>query len=179
MPQPIQSVVTGAQAGAAPLSDDLAAVCEIAELASRASSLDELFTAALDRFLRLTGMEMGAVLRLDPAGRFELQVPCGLPGAVLRQIREGVFPARSVPALAIERCQLMVVHDAANDPRELVEWQRLGLRTHVCIPLQVGRRALGLLGLASYQKHHFSPQRRWMFTAAGPVIGPALAKCHA
>jgi len=179
MPQLILSTEGAAETEASVLSDDLAAVCEIAELASRASSLDELFTAALDRFLRLTGMEMGAVLLLDPAGRFELQVQCGLPEAVLRQIREGVFPARSVPVLAIEQCQLMVVHDAANDPRELVEWQRLGLRTHVCIPLQVGRRALGLLGLASYQKHHFSPQRREMFTAAGAVIGLAIEKARA
>ena len=83
MPQLILSTEGAAETEASVRSDDLAAVCEIAELASRASSLDELFTAALDRFLRLTGMEMGAVLRLDPAGRFELQVQCGLPEAVL------------------------------------------------------------------------------------------------
>src|SRR5438132_13684786 len=95
MPQLLLSAEGVSETEASVRSDDLAAVCEIAELASRASSLDELFTAALDRFLRLTGMEMGAVLLLDPAGRFELQVQCGLPEAVLRQILEGVFPARS------------------------------------------------------------------------------------
>jgi transcriptional regulator with GAF, ATPase, and Fis domain len=177
MPEPIPSTEPETETGA--LSDDLAAVCEIADFASRASTPDELFGAALDRFLRPTGMEMGAVVLLDPAGRFDLRVQRGLPEAVLSQIQGAVPPEQSLPALAIEQCQLMVVHDAANDPRELVEWQRLGLRTHVCIPLQVGRRALGLLGLASYQKHHFSPQRREMFTAAGAVIGLAIEKARA
>jgi GAF domain-containing protein len=160
------------------LSDDLAAVCEIAELASRASNLDELFVAALDRFLRLARMEMGAVILLDGAGRFDLRVQRGLPEVVLRQIQGAVPPPQSLPTLAIERCQLMVVEDAAADPRELEAWQRVGLRTHVCIPLQVGRQALGLLGLASCQERHFSPQRREMFTAAGAVIGLAIEKAR-
>jgi len=141
------------------LSDDLGAVCEIAEFASRTMDLDELFEFALDRFLDLTGMEMGGVLLLEAARRFELRVQRGLPEAVLCQAQEGEFSERSVPVLAVEQCQLMVVHDAANDPHELAAWQQLGLRTHVCIPLQVGRRGLGVLGLASLQEHHFSPAR--------------------
>jgi len=167
------------EAATALLSDDLAAVCEIAEFASRASTPDDLFVAALDRFLRLTGMEMGAVVLLDPAGRFDLRVQRGLPEAVLSQIQGAVPPEQSLPALAIEQCQLMVMQDAAADPRELAALRQLGLRTHVCIPLQVGRRALGLLGLASYQERHFSPQRREMFTAAGAVIGLAVEKARA
>jgi len=161
------------------LSDDLGAVCEIAEFASRTMDLDELFEFALDRFLDLTGMEMGGVLLLEAARRFELRVQRGLPEAVLCQAQEGEFSERSVPVLAVEQCQLMVVHDAANDPHELAAWQQLGLRTHVCIPLQVGRRGLGVLGLASLQEHHFSPQRREMFTAAGAVIGLAIEKARA
>src|SRR5438552_18682886 len=68
---------------------------------------------------------------------------------------------------------------AAVDARELASLQQLGLRAHVCIPLQVGRRALGLLGLASYQEHHFSARRREMFTAAGALIGLAIEKARA
>src|SRR5258708_1819722 len=107
MPRLILSTESGPETGTDLLSDDLAAVCEIAEFASRASSLDELFAAALNRFLRLTRMEMGAVLLLDPAGRFDLRVQNGLPEAVLSQIQEAVPPKHSVPALAIEQCQLM------------------------------------------------------------------------
>jgi transcriptional regulator with GAF, ATPase, and Fis domain len=179
MPQPIPSMEDAPKSGATVLSDDLAAVCEIAELASRASSLDELFAVALDRCLRLTQIEMGAVVLLDPAGRFDLRVQRGLPEAVLSQIQGAVPPKNSLPALAIEQCQLMVAYEAATDPRELASLQQLGIRTHVCIPLQVGRRALGLLGLASYQEHHFSPQRREMFTAAGAVIGLAIENARA
>src|SRR6266851_5019786 len=179
MPQSSPSMEGGPETTLAPPSDDLAAVCEIADFASRTSSLDELFAVALNRFLRLTGMEMGAVVLLDSAGRFDLRVQRGLPEAVRRQIHGAVPPHQSIPALAIEQCQLMVVHDAGADPRELGAWQPFGLRTHVCIPLQVGRRALGLLGLASYQEHHFSPQRREMFTAAGAVIGLAIEKARA
>jgi GAF domain-containing protein len=160
-------------------SDDLAAVCEIAELASRTSHPDHLSAAALNRLLRLTGMEMGAVLLLDPAGRFDLRAQRGLPEEVVRQIQGAIPLPESLPTLAIERCQLIVVHDAAADPRELEAWQQLRLRTHVCIPLQVGRRALGLLGLASYEEHHFSAQRREMFTAAGAVIGLAIERAGA
>jgi two-component sensor histidine kinase len=179
MPQPIPSAEGGPETGTAVPSDDLAAVCEIAECASRASTPDELFAAALDRFLQLTQMEMGGVVLLDPAGRFDLRVQRRLPEAVLSQIQGAVPPKQSVPALAIEQCQLMVVHDAAADPRELAAWQQLGLRTHVCIPLQVGRRALGLLGLMSDQEHRFSRQRREMFTAAGAVIGLAIEEARA
>jgi GAF domain-containing protein len=170
---------SASEAATSPFSDDVAAVCEIAEFASRASTPDDLFLAALDRFLRLSGMEMGAMVLLDPAGRFDLRVQRGLPEAVLRQIQGAVPPEQSLPALAIEQCQLMVAYEAATDPRELASLQQLGIRTHVCIPLQVGRRAIGLLGLASYQEHHFSPQRLEMFTAAGAVIGLAIENARA
>jgi transcriptional regulator with GAF, ATPase, and Fis domain len=179
MSQPREAAMAGAETPTAVLSDDLAAVCEIAAIASRASNLDELFAAALDRFLRLTGMEMGAVVLLDSAGRFDLRVQRGLPEAVLSQIQGAIPPEQSLPALAIEQCQLMVVQNAAADPRELASLRERGVRAHVCIPLQVGRRTLGLLGLVSCREHHFSPQRREMFTAAGAVIGLAIENARA
>src|SRR5260370_12547754 len=118
MPQSIPSMEGGPETTLAAPSDDLAAVCEIADFAGRTSSLDELFAVALNRFLRLTGMEMGAVVLLDSAGRFDLRVQRGLPEAVRRQIQGAVPPPQSIPALAIEQCQLMVAHESPADPRE-------------------------------------------------------------
>ncbi len=124
-------------------------------------------------------MGMGAVLLLNRSGGFELRVQRGVPEAVLRQFQEGVTLERSVPTYTVRECRLIVLPDAAGDPRELPAWRELGLRTHVCLPLHVGRRALGVLCLLSFDEQQFSAQRREMFSAAGAVIGLTLERLRA
>src|SRR5688572_19980536 len=107
-------------------SEDLVAVSEITELASRTTVRGDLLTFALDRFLRLTGMEMGGVLLLEGSGEFALRVQRGLPEGVLRQLQDGLSLEWSLPAYSVRECRLMVLQDAAGDPRELPVWRELG-----------------------------------------------------
>ncbi len=159
-------------------ADPLSVVNDIAAEAARTLDLSELLDVALKRMLALTGMEAGAALLVDEdGGLMRLAAQHNLPAAARSQIEaEPLSVGRGIPGVAAERCQLMIVENSGQDDRELPALREAGIKTHVCIPLAVGGRSLGVLGLVSREFCTFDAGERALFTALGEQLGIAIER---
>ena len=159
-------------------ADPLAVVNDIAAEAARTLDLPELLDLALKRMLALTGMQAGAALLVDEDGRLmRLAAQHNLPAAARSQIEaEPLLVGQGIPGVAAERCQLMIVQNSGQDDRELPALREAGIRTHVCIPLVVRGRSLGVLGLVSHEVCTFDAGERALFTALGEQLGIAIER---
>jgi len=161
-------------------ADPLAVVNDMAAEAARTLDLSELLDVALKHMLALTGMEAGAALLVDEDGRFmRLAAQHNLPAAARSQIESQPMPVgQGIPGIAAERCQLMIVQNSGQDDRELPALREAGIKTHVCIPLVVRGRSLGVLGLVSQESCTFEAGEQALFTALGEQLGIAIERAR-
>ncbi len=159
-------------------ADPLAVVNDIAAEAARTLDLPELLEVALKHMLALTGMEAGAALLVDEDGRLmRLAAQHNLPAAARSQIESEPMPVgQGIPGIAAERCQLMIVQNSGQDDREFPAFREAGIKTHVCIPLVVRGRSLGVLGLVSHESCTFEAGEQALFTALGEQLGIAIER---
>ena len=159
-------------------ADPLAVVNDIAAEAARTLDLSELLDLAVKRMLALTGMEAGAALLVDEDGRLmRLAAQHNLPAAARGEIEaKPLSVGQGIPGVAAERCQLMIVQNSGQDDRELPALREAGIKTHVCIPLAVRGRSLGVLGLVSHESCRFDADEQALFTAVGEQLGIAIER---
>jgi len=161
-------------------ADPLAVVNDIAAEAARTLDLSELLDVALKHMLALTGMEAGAALLVDEDGRLmRLAAQHNLPAAARSQIEAQPMPVgQGIPGVAAERCQLMIVQNSGQDDRELPALREAGINTHVCIPLVVRGRSLGVVGLLSREPCTFDAGEQALFNALGEQLGIAIERAR-
>ncbi len=159
-------------------ADPLSVVNDIAAEAARTLDLSELLDVALKHMLALTGMEAGAALLVDEDGQLmRLAAQHNLPAAARNQIEAGPMSVgQGIPGVAAERCQLLIVQNSGQDDRELPAFKEAGIKTHVCIPLVVRGRSLGVLGLVSREACTFDAGEQALFTALGEQLGIAIER---
>ncbi len=140
---------TGAASAAEQLTDPLYVLNAIAAEASRTLDVTALLNLALDQMIALTRMEGGAVLLVDgETQRLTLAAERNFPQAAKELIlREPPPVGQAIPGIAAQRCQLLIVNNSKEDDRELPPFRVFGVMTHICIPLAVRGRALGVLGM--------------------------------
>ncbi len=155
-------------------------VNDIAAEAARTLDLPELLEVALKRMLALTGMEAGAALLVDEDGRLmRVAAQHNLPAAARSQMQaEPMRVGQGIPGIAAERCQLMIVQDSGQDDRELPAFREAGIKTHVCIPLVVRGRSVGVLGLVAREHCTFDASEKALFTALGEQLGIAIERAR-
>lgn len=160
--------------------EPLSVLNAIAAEASRTQDVSEILDLALERMVALTGMEGGAVLLVDEkTQRMTLAAVHNFPQAAKDLIERDPLPVgQAIPGIAAERCQLLIVDNAKDDERELPPFRKIGIMTHVCIPLAVRGHALGVLGLIDRQPHSFSRDELSLFTAVGEQLGIALERAR-
>ena len=61
--------------------------------------------------------------------------------------REPPSVGQAIPGIAAQRCKLLIVDNSKDDDREFPPFREFGVITHICIPLAVRGRALGVLGM--------------------------------
>ncbi|MEE8346251.1 MAG: GAF domain-containing protein [Dehalococcoidia bacterium] len=159
-------------------TEPLSVLNAIAAEASRTVNLSELLDLAVDQMIALTGMEGGAILLVDEDTQLmTLAAERNLPQAAKDLILHDPLPVgQAIPGIAAERCQLIIVEDSKDDERELPAFREAGVMTHVCIPLAVRGRALGVLGLIDSQNRSFTPSETAMFNAVGEQLGIAIER---
>ena len=160
--------------------EPLSVLNAIAAEASRTLDVSEILDLALERMVALTGMEGGAVLLVDEkTERMTLAAVHNFPQAAKDLIERDPLPVgQAIPGIAAERCQLLIVDNAKDDERELPPFRKIGIMTHVCIPLAVRGHALGVLGLIDQQPHSFSRDELSLFAAVGEQLGIALERAR-
>jgi len=111
------------------------------------SALD--LPSVLERLLKLavetTGADAGAVAVLDPTGQ-RLTYPCtlGLPSDWSFGLTSGDEP---VAWRVVRSGQPLLIPDYSADPDASLAWTQLGIRALIGVPLLVGERAIGAIGL--------------------------------
>ncbi len=160
--------------------EQLAVMNNIAAHASHAGSLEQLLELALADVLRLTGMGGGSILLLDEeAQELRLAAYENMPDEVREHLlREPVKMGQFIPGIAAEHCELLVVRDSQDDEREMPLLREFESMTHVCIPLAVGGKALGVLGMIDAKNRHFSRSELNLFTAVGEQLGIAIERAR-
>lgn len=159
-------------------AEELRLVNEISTAVYQATSIYELFERAHERLRALTGMEAGAVLLLDEERQvLDLAYEQNMPRAAIDSLATKPLPVgQFIPGIVTERCQMMVVVDADRDERQLPSLRNWGVKTHVCIPLAVGGRALGVIGLVDRTLHSFSQSELALFATVGEQLGMAVER---
>ena len=160
--------------------EPLSVLNAIAAEASRTLDISEILDIALEQMVALAGMEGGAALLVDEkTQRMTLAASHNFPQAAKDLIeRDPLLVGQAIPGIAAERCQLLIVENSKDDERELPPFRKIGIMTHVCIPLAVRGHALGVLGLIDRQPHSFSDDELSLFTAVGEQLGIALERAR-
>ena len=161
-------------------TEDLSFLNAISTAVNRTLDVSELLDLALGEIIGLTGMEGGAALLLDEDTQLlTLGADRNLPPAAKDLLQQHpISVGEFIPGLTAQRCEMLVVQNAKDDERELPPFRDIGIMTHVCIPLAVGGRALGVLGLADREARSFSRSELALFTTMGEQLGNAVEKAR-
>ena len=140
-------------------------------------NLDTVNDAA--ELLRLTlehfGAETGTIHVLEADGMLHLRALAGaLPPTVVEAIQ--VIPVgKGIAGQAVEQrkpvnlCNLQA--DAGPAPPEA---RKTGVQGSICVPMMVGERAVGALGIATYRERTFTDPEVALLLDGGAAIGKKL-----
>ena len=159
-------------------TEELTFLNDLSTSVYEAGNVHELLEGAHERLRALTDMEGGVVLLLDDE-RQELTpiYDRNMPTEAIGWLRDHPVPrGKYIPGQAVDRCQILVIEDADHDPDELPPLRAFGVKTHLCIPMVVGSRALGVIGLIDRRARSFSRGEIALFATAGKQLGLALER---
>lgn len=154
---------------------ELAALNVIAAAVSGSLNLQEILEQALDKVLAVARVEAGAIYLLDQqAEDLVLAAYRGVPQEIADRVR--TLPVgTSLAGLAVRLGEPVVVDDATTDPR--LKTRLLNeevIRSFAAIPIKSKENVQGVMHVASYQYHPFSPEEVRLYTAIANQIGVAM-----
>ena len=154
---------------------ELDALSEIALALSRAGTLDEVLSEALETVLRVTAAA-GGVIHLGEAERLRLIVARGVSNTLLANL-ESNAAAQRLMRQVLETGQPSHVQDLGDET-----WQRAcfgsACAALVVIPLRSRDRALGTLSLFSSVPTEFAPETVQLLSCIGNQLGVAIEKAQ-
>jgi len=155
---------------------ELSALYAVAEIVNY-SELDQVLQLALDSAIRLTGMDSGGVLLLDPSTHeLFLKAHRGWSPEFIRAVSHTRADEGFMPHLLQSP---MVVDDPSKltkDRRVAIE--REGLQSVVSIPLKAQEKVLGVMGVTGHSPRTFASQELDLLTAIGNQVGVAVDRAH-
>jgi len=172
-----------------PLDDRLRFEELLTDLSSRfvdvpCTEVDDRIEEALRQLVEFLDIDRSGFLQLDETGkRFRVTHFHALPGI---EPLEFVVVDDRLPSFAdaVRRGETLRIESPSDIPRNAIEEkeyvERSGLKSSLTIPLEVGGRVLGALGLASFRAHRTWPDtlvRR--LRLVGHVFASALARQRA
>ncbi len=154
----------------------LAALNEVAAVASMTLDVDEMLQRALAVALDVVGVEAGAISLLDESTNelvFRVQQGWRVNDFVAYGVR---VPAdQGLSGLAVANGQPVVTGDISREPRLAVpEFRGEGVRAMALAPMRARGRVLGVLSAMSYAPRDFSPEEVTVLSAIAGQIGVAL-----
>jgi Nif-specific regulatory protein len=148
LPQSIPQILRQGQ----PDAHELATLLEIGQTLADAPHLRPAVSHALELLGRSHGVARGFVMLFEPeADELRVEASYGLDEETARRV--GYRVGEGVAGRVAETCRAVVVPQAGREPlmlQRLAGRERAASRqevTFVCVPLAVGRRAVGVLGV--------------------------------
>jgi PAS domain S-box-containing protein len=158
-------------------SRDLAALLELAEVATQSLDIDKTLNDTLDKSLEILGFDVGFIRILDQTGT-------GMAVRAARGLRspeflQGIAPIRSerrnVSRIVFETKEPYICADIRKDPvysnRTL---EREGVISTAAAPVLSKRRVLGIIVVGSRKYHRFAKREINLLNAFGAQLGAAL-----
>ncbi|MFQ5934526.1 MAG: GAF domain-containing protein, partial [Dehalococcoidia bacterium] len=154
---------------------ELSALNAVASTVGGSLAANQVMTAALDKVLELTRMEVGEICLWDEDGR-------GLVCVVHRGLFAEEFTEISkfrlgedFPGRVAQSGKPLVTYDLAHDERYLRRAVKgRGFRVLACVPLKSGGKVVGTLDIASRSPHEFNAQSLELLESVGNQIGMAV-----
>jgi len=160
-------------------NEELTTLNLTAATVSSSLNLQEVMTRALEKVLAVAGFEVGAIYLLDqPAAALILAVYQGVPQEIADRVR--TLPVgTSLAGLAVQSGEPVVVDDITTDPRlQTTLLNREVIRSFAAIPIKSQEKVQGVLHVASFRYHPFSPEEVRFYTAIAKQIGVAIEKAR-
>jgi signal transduction histidine kinase len=147
---------------------------EIAQTGTEMLALEEVLSNALERVMRLMGVESGAiVLANEHKGEVSAAVR-GLSSRFLKKLRR-LPSGNGITGRLILSGMPVVIEDTAKYPQladSLVKEE--GLKSIAAVPLRSSGRVIGTLIIASRDLHSFNSAEIHLLNTIGEGLGPAL-----
>jgi len=155
---------------------ELAALYAIAEIVNH-SDLDAVLQLALDSATRLTGMDSGGILLLDPStSEIFLRAHKGWPPGFIQAVRhtkadEGLMPRMLKSVLVVDDRSKLTKERRAAIKRE-------GFQSVVSIPLKAMEKTLGVMAVTSHSPRTFVSEELELLAAIGNQVGIAVDRAN-
>jgi signal transduction histidine kinase len=148
---------------------------QIAQTGTEMLALEQVLSNALERVMRLMGVESGAiVLANEQRGEVSAAARGGLSSRFLEKLKK-LPTGSSITGRLILSGMPVVIEDTAKYPQlanSLVREE--GLKSIAAVPLRSSGRVIGTLIVASRQLHSFSSAEIHLLNTIGEGLGPAL-----
>ncbi|HEY77368.1 MAG TPA: GAF domain-containing protein, partial [Thermoflexia bacterium] len=124
-------------------AEQLATLFEISTTLNASLDIDETLNRVMDSLIQLTGAERGCLMLVDDDGELNIEVAHNFGHG------EELDLSRTVLRMAIEQRRPVLTTNAQLDPRFSAQESVIGygLRSIICVPLQVRERIIGALYL--------------------------------
>jgi nitrate/nitrite-specific signal transduction histidine kinase len=155
---------------------ELAALYAIAEVVNH-SDLDAVLQLALNSAIRLTGMDSGGILLLDPStNELFLRANRGWSPEFIQAVRhtkanEGLMPRLLESTLVIDD-----LSELTKERRIAVEKE--SFQSLVSIPLKAKESALGVMGVTSYSPRTVASEELDLLATIGNQVGMAVDRAN-
>jgi L-methionine (R)-S-oxide reductase len=147
-------------------------MADLLENLSAAQDPDQLLRLTLEHFQA----ETGTIHILERDGLLHMRAVAGtIPPPVLEAVR--VIPVgKGLAGLAVERAEPVTVCNLQTDTSGQAKpaARSTGVQGSICVPMMVGGKAVGALGIGTYQERTFTPEETALLLAAGGAIGKKL-----
>lgn len=155
-------------------SQELAALSEVVALSSSGQSQHTLLQTALERALPVMGAEMGGIWLGRPDGGLRIAAWSGFDEELQRALA-GFDPGEGLLGRVHATGAPIALADISQSPRlARAVVREEGLHAFAAVPLLVGGRTLGVLGIFSHVQGGFSPEAVALMTSIGQQIALVL-----
>ena len=124
-------------------AEQLATLFEISTTLNASLDIDETLNRVMDSLIHLTGAERGCLMLVDDDGELSIEVAHNFGHG------EELDLSRTILRMAVEQRRPVLTTNAQLDPRFSTQESVIGygLRSIICVPLQVRERVIGALYL--------------------------------
>ncbi|HIP87230.1 MAG TPA: GAF domain-containing protein [Anaerolineales bacterium] len=124
-------------------TEQLATLFEISTSLNASLDIDETLNRVMDSLIQLTGAERGCLMLVDDNGQLNIEIAHNFDRG------EELDLSRTVLRIAVEQRQPVLTTNAQMDPRFSAQESVIGygLRSIICVPLQMRERVIGALYL--------------------------------
>lgn len=156
---------------------ELTTLNTLAHTLNKAVDVRDALDSALSHIIELMGLRTGWIFLLDESGSYRLAARHDLPPAI-------TYPGPAWKDVC--DCQELCSNHKLSKAVNMVRCSRLkravgdkrGLYQHASVPLLSGDEVLGILNVATNEWGRFSPPQLQLLSAAGFVLGTAIARAE-